>query len=259
MFLQSAFCFLLHEQHAPELPKTRQEVSGCLCLVVDDNEVNQDITANMLRTMKVNVVVLSSAANLVDIVAVLQPDIILMDIHMPGTDGFQATQALRQSLPKFTSPIVALTANAQVTERKRAKAVGMDGYLTMPVSQTMLHQALQQYIASEATFFDGELALQQMMGDAELLNKMLDKFSKMCTEYLQKVSMQSDTDKLQMMAHNIKGAAGGVGFIALSDAAMQLEQHLKETNQLQKSHLVAHLIMRLTQVREYILRQYKGD
>ncbi|MBD1581163.1 hybrid sensor histidine kinase/response regulator [Pseudoalteromonas sp. S16_S37] len=259
MFLQSAFCFLLHEHAMPKLSNARQEVSGCLCLVVDDNELNLDITANMLRTMMVNVVVQRSAVNLVDVVAVLQPDIILMDIHMPGTDGFQATQAIRQSLPEFTSPIVALTANAQVTERKRAKSVGMNGYLTKPVSQTQLHQTLQQHIASEAAFFDGQLALQQMMGNAELLNKMLDKFAKMCTEYLQKVSVQTDTAKLQMMAHNIKGAAGGIGFIALSEAAMQLEQHLKETNQLQESHLVAHLIMRLTQVREYISMQYKGE
>ncbi|BBN82469.1 hypothetical protein PA25_24540 [Pseudoalteromonas sp. A25] len=258
MFSQSVLCFLTHQQMTSESPQMQQEISGCLCLVVDDNSLNLDITENMLRTLGANVVVLNSATNLVDVVSALQPDIIFMDIHMPSIDGFQATHMLKEALPEFTKPVVALTANAQTSEQAQALEVGMSDYLTKPVAHNLLHQTLQQYIKSETSFFDGQLALQQMMGNAELLNKMLDKFANMCTEYLQKVVAQNDVVKLQMMAHNIKGAAGGIGFVALSKAAMQLEQYLKQTNQLQQSHLVTQLMMRLTQAREYILMQNKG-
>ncbi|WP_261592505.1 ATP-binding protein [Pseudoalteromonas holothuriae] len=259
MFLQSAYSCLLYEQNSQMLIQAHKDISGCLCLVIDDNSLNLDITANMLLALNINVVVQNSASNLVEVVSALNPDLILMDIHMPVIDGFQATKELKQAFESFSNPIIALTANAQHSEQERALDVGMCDYLTKPVSQAKLHQALQTHLQNEDVFFDSHFGLQQMMGNVELLSKTLEKFANMCTEYLQKIDTENELTKLQMIAHNVKGAAGGVGFVRLATTAKQLELHLKDHGTLQNSTLVRNLVMCLTQVRQYILMKYHGE
>ncbi|WP_105169061.1 ATP-binding protein [Pseudoalteromonas sp. T1lg23B] len=260
MFLQSAYCFLFEEDKDTEqLLLSDKAVSGSLCLVIDDNQLNLSITANMLQTLSVNVAVQTSAENLLDIVTQLQPDLILMDIHMPEIDGYQATEALRTRLSDFEKPIIALTANSLLGEKEHALSVGMNDYLTKPLSQTKLLETLQIYLNNEGTFFDQDMGLRQMMGSSELLSKMLEKFAVMCTDYLQKMDAIDDDKQLQMLAHNIKGAAGGIGFSNLSKAAKDLELHIKEVGRLQKTDLKGTLKLHLQQVRQFILMRYKGE
>ncbi|CAM4095608.1 hybrid sensor histidine kinase/response regulator [Pseudoalteromonas byunsanensis] len=260
MFLQSACCFLIKEdEQSKQQLLSDKLVSGSLCLVIDDNQLNLSITANMLQTLSVNVAVQTSAENLVEIVTKLQPDLILMDIHMPEIDGYQATEELRTKLRDFSNPIIALTANSSQGEKEHALSVGMNDYLTKPLSQTKLLETLQIHLASEGTFFDQQMGLRQMMGSDDLLDKMLEKFATMCTEYLQRIDTLNDDKQLQMLAHNIKGAAGGIGFSNLSMAAKHLELHIKEAGTLQKLDLKKALKVHLQQVREFILMRYKGE
>ena len=79
-------------------------------------------------------------------------DIVLMDLHMPGIDGFAAARAIRAlAPPRGDVPIVALTADAFHASRERARESGMDGFLTKPAHLPQLREALQRYGSSRST------------------------------------------------------------------------------------------------------------
>ena len=71
-------------------------------------------------------------------------DLVLMDIQMPGMDGFQATEAIRAMAPRRTVPIVALTAHAQVGYETVCTQAGMNGYLSKPIDRIALRRLLMQ-------------------------------------------------------------------------------------------------------------------
>jgi two-component system sensor histidine kinase/response regulator len=72
-------------------------------------------------------------------------DLVLMDVQMPGMDGLQATAAIREKESHSGQhiPIIALTAHALPEDRQRCLAAGMDGYVTKPISQRVLCEAIK--------------------------------------------------------------------------------------------------------------------
>ena len=90
---------------------------------------------------------------------------------MPNMDGYELTKVLREQ--GNTIPIIALTANALSGESKNCQNLGMDGYLTKPVSMAILKQTIEQYLQGEQ---DHSLASieYELSHDAELVEKLLD-------------------------------------------------------------------------------------
>lgn len=122
-------------------------------LLVDDNPVNLEVGVALLELLGVSVSTADSGATAVSAAAKGGFDLILMDCHMPGVDGFEATQIIRHTeLERGTSacPIVALTANATSSCRQRCKEVGMNGYLSKPFRVRELEQMLSRYLAAFA-------------------------------------------------------------------------------------------------------------
>ena len=75
-------------------------------------------------------------------------DVVLMDVHMPGIDGIEATKAIREK-EKSTGlhqPVVAMTALAMIGDRERCLAAGMDGYLSKPIDLQKLDEVLAVYV-----------------------------------------------------------------------------------------------------------------
>jgi CheY-like chemotaxis protein len=74
------------------------------------------------------------------------PDLILMDIQMPGMDGYQALDALRESKPTDLCPVLALTAYGSVGEREKALAAGFDGFFSKPITPTTFMDQLEAFL-----------------------------------------------------------------------------------------------------------------
>ncbi|MEJ6475310.1 hybrid sensor histidine kinase/response regulator [Pseudoalteromonas piscicida] len=232
VFYQSAYTWLAEFAHMTQtVDSVCMQVAGALCLVVDDNSLNLDITENMLKQNGISTVGLQSAEEIQKICSRLQPDIILMDIHMPIIDGYQATAQIREMWSEAQLPIIALTANASKEERAKAAAVGMNDYLVKPINSAQACKALAANICKsdsiEDAFFDYEFALSQMMQNETFLQTMLDKFAKLCHDYLEQVSRIEQGSELFELAHGIKGAAAGLGFKRLAKAAKDLETQSK--------------------------------
>ena len=122
-------------------------------LLAEDNVVNQEVAAALLRRRGHMVDVVPNGREAVEAVRRGHYDVVLMDLQMPELDGLQATAEIRTWLAGRPLPIVALTANAMVGERERCMAAGLDGYLSKPYKPHELFAAVESWGAAPATEF----------------------------------------------------------------------------------------------------------
>jgi len=127
---------------APTLPPPAEgRLTGLRILLAEDNPINALLTRELLRRRGHQVTEVTSGEAAVRVMKEGIFDLVLTDIHMPGMDGIEATQAIRRneaSLSRHRTPIVALTADALETGRRACREAGMDGFLTKPVEPTQL-------------------------------------------------------------------------------------------------------------------------
>jgi PAS domain S-box-containing protein len=118
-------------------------------LVVEDNAVNRRLAAKLLEKRGHEVHVACDGGAALEAVERQDFDLILMDIQLPGIDGFQATAAIRQREIATGAhvPILALTAHAMKGDRERCLEAGMDGYVSKPVKPAELFAAIDTVIA----------------------------------------------------------------------------------------------------------------
>ena len=116
-------------------------------LLAEDNRVNQKVATRMLENRGHQVVLAASGEEALAALARHSYDLVLMDVHMPGTDGIAATIAIREKekLTGLHQPIIAMTALAMKGDRERCIAAGMDGYISKPIDRQQLDEALAVY------------------------------------------------------------------------------------------------------------------
>lgn len=129
--------------NAEGLTKERSTVHGQTVLLVEDNLLNQMVADGMLRLLGYTArCVMNGLEALRELESATYP-IVLMDIHMPELDGFEATRRIRAEQPIERQPyIIALTANAMPGDAERCRAAGMDDYVSKPLSKEALRAAL---------------------------------------------------------------------------------------------------------------------
>ena len=103
-----------------------------LVLVVDDNEDNREIYAASLRHSGYAVEVASDGEEAVDVARRLRPAIVVMDLGMPGMDGWDAIAALRSTPDTRATYVIVVSGFADTTSRKRAREAGCDEFLAKP-------------------------------------------------------------------------------------------------------------------------------
>jgi CheY-like chemotaxis protein len=122
-------------------------------LLAEDNAVNRHVALAMLRSLGFSADTAVDGREAVDATARVRYDVVLMDCHMPGMDGFSATAMIRErdaltGAPRV--PIVALTANAMTGDREACIAGGMDDYLSKPFTRAQLQALLERWATSPA-------------------------------------------------------------------------------------------------------------
>ena len=117
-------------------------------LVVEDNEINQMVARELLDRLGLQVSMASSGEDALQILTTSRFDAILMDIKMPGMDGYAATAKIRAGSQFGNSrvPIIAMTAHAMSDDRSKALRAGMDDYISKPVDVTQLTRILLQWL-----------------------------------------------------------------------------------------------------------------
>jgi CheY-like chemotaxis protein/anti-sigma regulatory factor (Ser/Thr protein kinase) len=116
-------------------------------LVVDDDSVAQTIASHVLRRNDYEVECVCNGPAAIDKVSRSTFDLILLDLQMPGMDGFQTAKYIR-AIPAYAeTPIIAVTANCSSDYRDRCMQTGMQGFLAKPVQSRELVQAVERYLA----------------------------------------------------------------------------------------------------------------
>jgi CheY-like chemotaxis protein len=130
-------------------------------LLAEDNPVNQEVAAAMLRKRGHQVQIVNNGVEAVEAVKGSATDVVLMDLQMPEMDGLQATAEIREYLAGRPLPIIAVTANVLAGERERCLAAGMDDYLTKPFKPHQLFSIVEGWGKKEAPSEEAELPAAQ--------------------------------------------------------------------------------------------------
>jgi two-component system cell cycle response regulator DivK len=116
-----------------------------LVLIVEDNEKNLELVQDILEFRGFRTLAASNGHEAVELARTHQPDLVLMDIQLPGLDGVSALKLLRSEASTGAIPVVALTAFAMTEDRGRLLEAGFDGYLAKPIDVRTLSDTVLAY------------------------------------------------------------------------------------------------------------------
>ncbi|HEY1229795.1 MAG TPA: response regulator, partial [Ramlibacter sp.] len=135
----------------PAAPPVPVDFSGLTVLVVDDSAFNRTIVKARLRELAFRTVEAAHGAEALELLdGGAHPDVILMDMQMPGMSGIEATRALRRRpAPLNLIPVLALSANDLPSWRDAALEAGMNGYLAKPLDPDLLRSELARVLQPE--------------------------------------------------------------------------------------------------------------
>jgi len=119
-----------------------------LILLVEDNETNQMLAMTVLQRDGYRVDVAGSSEEATLRLAAARPDLILMDLQLPGQDGLSLTRALKEDPATNSIPIVAMTAHAMLGDADEALAAGCAGYIAKPIDTRVLGDQVRRYLAA---------------------------------------------------------------------------------------------------------------
>jgi two-component system, cell cycle response regulator DivK len=117
-------------------------------LVVEDNPLNLKLVRDVLTVSGYEVVAAPTGEEGVSLAATCDPDLVLMDIQLPGMDGYEALRLLRSNPRLDRVPVVAVTAFAMREDRERTAQEGFDGYLGKPLSVRALPSQVGEFLAN---------------------------------------------------------------------------------------------------------------
>ncbi|MES2460341.1 MAG: response regulator [Armatimonadota bacterium] len=115
-------------------------------LVIEDNPVNLELVTDLLEIAGYEILQAMSAEEGIEQARGAQPDLILMDVRLPGMDGLSATRILKSDAATQHIPVIALTAQAMKGDEEEALAAGCDAYLSKPIDTRALPQVIARVL-----------------------------------------------------------------------------------------------------------------
>jgi CheY-like chemotaxis protein len=115
-------------------------------LLIEDNPLNRKLTTLVLRTAGHVVIHAVDAESGLEQARAELPDLILMDIQLPGMSGLEATQLLKKEVATSSIPVIAITALAMKGDPERIAAAGCDGYIAKPIRYEQLWNVIEKYV-----------------------------------------------------------------------------------------------------------------
>ncbi|MEI6385907.1 MAG: response regulator [Spirochaetota bacterium] len=257
----------LVEATAPHQTRQR-DFGGARVLLVEDNEINRQIATELLESVGVEVTVAVDGLEAVE--AVMQADspfeAVLMDIQMPLMDGYTAARSLRSDSRFSALPIIAMTAYAMETDKRRVLEAGMNDHIAKPIDPEVLFATLERFVrmpasgdrhpASGDRRWDGDASedspqerpgsepssltslvtidtregLARVGGKTDFYIELLTRFAEDHREDGNRIAAalaRGDAQMAELLAHSLKGVAGNIGATAIQKAAAGLEDILR--------------------------------
>jgi CheY-like chemotaxis protein len=115
-------------------------------LVVEDNKINIYLCSRIIKSSGYEVIEARTGEEGVSLALKERPDLIIMDIQLPGIDGLETTKRIRESKADGEIPIIALTSFAMAGDREKAISVGCTGYIEKPINPETFIAEIEKYI-----------------------------------------------------------------------------------------------------------------
>ena len=125
-------------------------MAGKNILLVEDNEVNRRLAGFLLRSQGYQVREATTALAAFEILDKERPDLIVMDIQLPGMDGLEATRKLKEQPATADIPVIAVTSYAMKGDREKALAAGCAGYVTKPIDKKTFIQEVAGHLGNQS-------------------------------------------------------------------------------------------------------------
>jgi two-component system, sensor histidine kinase and response regulator len=246
----------------PVEARATSTLAGSRVLLVEDNEINRQVAREILEGFGLIVEVAGDGKRATEMVAAGGDrfDAVLMDLQMPKMDGYTATRVIRTEGNNQTLPIIAMTAHALVSERKRCVETGMNDYVSKPVDPDQLLATLARWIkprlrehcgapematlkvnAPAATIslelaeslpgIDVQDALTRLMGNGKLFVQLLRDFGQDYHDVVGQIREALAHDDLASathIVHTLKGVAGNLSVTSVAAAARILEAAMEQ-------------------------------
>jgi len=237
-------------------------------LVAEDTPANQKLIQLVLQMRGHEVRIAADGAEAVRMVESAEFDVIVMDVEMPETDGFQATRAVRAlSDPhKARLPIIAMTAHAMKGDRERCLASGMNAYLTKPVNREILIRLVESFadsagaaaVAADSTptgqpRFDLDQAVKRCFGQYSMFQQMAGYFFAECDRLVAEMQQAREPGQAEAMAraaHRLKGTVFYLAAQPVLDSLNAIEQRAREGTVREAADLVDELTERVSVLKE---------
>ena len=236
-------------------PTAQRRLDGMRLLLVEDNLINQQVALELLEQEGALVQVANHGQEAVAAIVAADPafDVVLMDLQMPVMDGFAATNIIRNDLGLTTLPIVAMTANAQASDREACLAAGMNHHVGKPFDinklvlvlrgQAQWDNDLQASVDAEHTRslgveeaatsagVDLTAALHRLGGNQALYGRILATFvqdlqviPEQLQGFVQNLPSEGTTTDAKRVLHTLKGLAATLGAMTLSSTVGAAEK-----------------------------------
>ncbi len=218
-------------------------------MVVDDNEVNLRLAEIILHKHKANVTTARSGAQAIDYASMNSFDLVFMDLHMPGIDGYETAKKIREITPGKQSVIIAVTANALPQEKDKVIQSGMNGILIKPVSNNVMQKVINQWVLEEQIntaelnvkeenelyghekIFSIDLAKKFTGNNEELAYELLGMFRAELVGYEKAISTavkDNNLIKLHEQVHKLNGASRCCGTTELKQRSRHIEKLINQ-------------------------------
>jgi CheY-like chemotaxis protein/HPt (histidine-containing phosphotransfer) domain-containing protein len=270
-----------------------QKAAAHRVLVAEDNPVNQKVAAHMLENLGYQVDVVADGREALEAVAGTPYGAVLMDVQMPGMDGYRATRRIRDQeersgrrnmmmgLRKLRTPIIAMTASAMRGDRERAIEAGMDDYVSKPVSRKELGAVLGRWISGTPAYrvpgaeedglhADDPLDRQVISGlrslqkedetdiVAELAGMFLED-ARPRLSALEEAILENDAPTVERLAHTLKGSSANMGARGMSAICARLEDAGQSGDLSQGPGLLERLGQEFARVERAFEAEIHGD
>jgi two-component system sensor histidine kinase/response regulator len=210
------------------------QLSGFRVLLAEDNDVNRQIIEELLALVGVEVIAVADGLEAFDRISRTPPaafSVVLMDVQMPGMDGYEVTRRIKADPLYRDLPIIALTAHALNEERQLSLQAGMVDHVTKPISPEALYRVLAIHgRPAQRLLFDPVDGLARLQGNQSLYLNLLRRFGEKHRHFVDEVMdllSSGDVPAARTRLHSVKGLALSLGLLALGHEA-GLAEHLLE-------------------------------
>jgi len=216
------------------MPEARKTI-----LLVEDDPTSLKLTAKVLRAEGHVVHIASNAEQALTALSTLRPDLMLVDLQLPGMSGLELTRQVKQDAELNQITVVALTACTSQDTKQQAHEAGCSGYLTKPIDPRTLAMRVHEYLNGgrddESTCTDTRPAAEPDPASSlvpesemeEMRRSFLAEGATQSQQFLASLDLAFDANALGRVVHQWAGSAGLLGFARISDLAREVETLLR--------------------------------